>query len=108
MSTRIDLILDQGADFLTVFNVQAANGSPVDLSSYTAASQMRTDYLSNTFIQFIMTTNANGDVTMNLPSANTIPITPGRYKYDVEITSPGNVVSRIVEGIIDVSPNMTR
>ena len=108
MSTRIDLILDQGADFLTVFNVQAANGNAVDLSAYTAASQMRKDYASNTFVQFTVTTNANGDVTMNLPASNTISIVPGRYKYDIEITSPSNVISRIVEGIIDVSPNMTR
>jgi len=108
MSTRIDLVLDQGADFLTVFNVQAANGSPVDLSMYSSASQMRKDYLSNTYIQFNMSTDANGNVTMNLPSGNTMSITPGRYRYDIEITSPSNVISRIVEGIIDVSPNITR
>lgn len=108
MSTRIDLILDQGADFLTVFNVQAANGDAVDLSSYTAASEMRKDYISNTYIQFNMSTDANGNVTMNLPWANTATIVPGRYRYDIEITSPSNVVSRIVEGVIDVSPNMTR
>jgi hypothetical protein len=33
---------------------------------------------------------------------------PGRYSYDVEVISPANMVTRIIEGIIDVSPNMTR
>jgi len=32
----------------------------------------------------------------------------GRYVYDVETTSGSGVVSRIVEGIITVTPEVTR
>jgi hypothetical protein len=35
-------------------------------------------------------------------------VTPGRYVYDCELTSSSNVVSRLVEGIVTVTPQVTR
>jgi len=32
----------------------------------------------------------------------------GRYLYDVEIVSPANVVTRAAQGILDISPEVTR
>jgi hypothetical protein len=33
---------------------------------------------------------------------------PGRYLYDVEITSSEGEVSRVVEGVVTVTPGITR
>jgi hypothetical protein len=43
-----------------------------------------------------------------MTSANTSNLTPGRYVYDVIITSSANVVTRVVEGIVTVLPSVTR
>jgi hypothetical protein len=32
----------------------------------------------------------------------------GRYVYDVEITSSGGTVSRVIEGQVEVMPGVTR
>ena len=32
---------------------------------------------------------------------------PGRYVYDVEITSPGGVTTRVVEGQVEVTAGVT-
>jgi hypothetical protein len=43
-----------------------------------------------------------------MPAANTANLSAGRYVYDLKITSPANVVSRVVEGIVTVLPSVTR
>ena len=43
-----------------------------------------------------------------MTSANTANLTPGRYMYDVIITSPDSVTTRVVEGIVVVAPGVTR
>jgi hypothetical protein len=41
-------------------------------------------------------------------AANTSSITAGRYVYDLEVTDTNNVISRLVEGIVTVTPQVTR
>jgi hypothetical protein len=45
---------------------------------------------------------------MSLGAANTANIKAGRYLFDVSTTSANNKVSRILEGIITVTPGITR
>jgi hypothetical protein len=47
---------------------------------------------------------------VELSSANTANISPGTYFFDVKVKDVlgGNLVSRLVEGIIIVSPSITR
>ena len=51
---------------------------------------------------------ANGNVIMSLPATTTSTIKPGRYVYDVKMTDNANTVTRIVEGIITVTPQVSR
>jgi len=107
MSTKLNLTMDQGSEFLNNFSVANTTGA-VDLSTFTAASQMRKHYSSNTAINITVTLNANGVVQMYLPSSNTAVIEPGRYEYDVEITDNTSKTYRIIEGIMTVTPGITR
>jgi hypothetical protein len=45
---------------------------------------------------------------MSMTAANTSLIKAGRYLFDVETTDPNNFVARILEGIITVTPGITR
>jgi hypothetical protein len=108
MGQKIDLILDQGASFIVGFNILNANGSAVDASAYTANSQIRKTYTSNTYYSFSIGTYSNGLITLAMNSAfsNTIPA--GRYVYDLEIIDGIGNKARVVEGIVDVTPQVTR
>ena len=46
------------------------------------------------------------DLTLN--ANQTSNIVSGRYVYDIELTDASNSVSRIVEGIVTVTPQVTR
>lgn len=109
MATKANIIIDQGTTFSTSIFITDENGDPIDLTSYTGVSQMRKHYTSSNSQSFSVSLGGNqGTVTLSLTSTQTANLTPGRYVYDVEITSGSNVVSRIIEGIVTVTPEVTR
>lgn len=110
MAAFSELVIEQGATFNTTLNVEDTAGTAINLYAYTAESQMRKSYYSSsaTTITSTVTGTANGEVTLSMTAANTASLSPGRYVYDVKITSPANVVTRVVEGIVTVLPSVTR
>jgi hypothetical protein len=105
-----ELTLEQYATFSTTVNVQDVQGDALDLTNYTTTAQMRKSYYSSNSVSFnVFVSNiSTGEITMVMSSANTANITPGRYVYDLTITSPSNVKTRVVEGIVNVLPGVTR
>ena len=108
MATQVNLLIDQGATFSTVIDLVDENGVPINLSSYTGASQLRRHYTSSNAISFTVALTSNGVITLSLTANQTTSLTAGRYLYDVEVTDNSGIVSRIVEGIVSVTPNVTR
>jgi hypothetical protein len=106
----VELTLEQGANFNTVLDLKDAAGGILNLAGYSAAAQMRKSYYSASATNFtIAITDAGaGQITMSMNSANTSNVTPGRYVYDVLITSGTGVKTRIIEGIVTVLPSVTR
>ena len=110
MATRSDMIIDQGSTFSTVVTITDTDGSVVNLTGYTANSQIRKHATSaNTQATFTITNGGtSGQLTLGLDYANTASLAAGRYVYDVEVTSGANVRSRVLEGIVTVTPEVTR
>ena len=91
--------------------VNDAQGDAVNLTTYTASSQLRKSYYSSSAntMTAIVTGNANGEITLTMTAANTALLTPGRYVYDLVITnSTDNSKTRVIEGIAIVLPSVTR
>lgn len=109
MATKANLVIDQGSTFSADLNLTDENGEPLDLGGYTANSQIRKWYTSANpaavFTTDIHTNNAV--ITLSLTADQTSNLVAGRYVYDVELND-GAEVSRIVEGIVTVTPQVTR
>jgi len=105
-----ELNLEQYANFSTTVNVEDSSGTAINLSGYSAASQIRKSYYSTTATNFTATVTgiANGEITISMTAANTANMTAGRYLYDLVITSPVSVKTRVVEGIVVVLPGVTQ
>lgn len=109
MALKANLQIDQGSTYNTTLSLTDANDDPMDLTGYTGAAQMRKHYTSSNSTSFSVTLNSTaGTVGLTMSANTTAGITAGRYVYDVEITSPSDVVTRVVEGIVTVTPNVTR
>ena len=110
MAGYAEITVEQGANYSSVVKVNDATGAGQNLASFSVAAQMRKSHYSTTAVDFTVsiTEAANGEITMALSSANTANLTPGRYVYDLVMTSPSNIKTRVVEGIATVLPSVTR
>jgi len=109
MAIKANLVIDQGTSFSATVDVTDTGGAAYNLTGYTTAAQMRKNYNSSSAVTFSTSHNgAYGQITLSLNAANTAVLEPGRYLYDVEITSGSAIVTRVVEGIVTVTPGMTR
>jgi hypothetical protein len=108
MATKANLVIDQGATFSADLSLTDDNGDVMNLNGYSANSQMRKWYTSSNSTTFSTAINVStGTITLSLTAVQTANLVAGRYVYDVEVAQSG-VISRVVEGIITVTPNATR
>ena len=107
MATKANISIDQGTTFNTVILLTDDSGNPLDLSAYTAESQIRRWYTSSNAFSF-ETTLSNGQVALSLDANTTSQMTRERYVYDVVLVDSSNTITRVVEGIVTVNPRVTR
>ena len=110
MATISNLFVDAGSDYSNIITVADINGQPIDLTGFTVASQMRKSYSSCVAYNFTATIYiaADGMVRLQLPAAQSSVIPAGRWLYDVEITSASGARTRVVEGIVTITPQITQ
>jgi len=85
------------------------------LTGYTADMQIRQTITSSTILYEASTGNGAivmggtaGTITLTIPAATTAAFTWNRGVYDLNLTSPGGVVTRLLQGYAIVSPEVTR
>ena len=108
MAGITNIVIDQGTTFDLTINVTADDGSPTDLTDYTISSQIRKSYYTNTYTDFTTSKiDLTGEITLSLSPTQTSALKAGRYVYDVEMASSDETV-RVMEGIVTVTPEVTR
>lgn len=111
MATKTLITLEQGTDYsLQIIVTDSLTGSGLNLTDYTAACKLRKHWASSTAYSLTATvSNAPlGEVTLSANNTTTSSIPPGRYLFDVEITSNTGIVSRALEGTVTIKPEITR
>jgi len=107
-----ELTIDQGATFEETIDLENDDGTPVNLANTSFNAQIRKSYYSTNITANIVVTiispNTNGQVQLSLSAANTANIKAGRYLYDLKMINSANVVTRVVEGIATVTPQITK
>jgi hypothetical protein len=106
-----ELTLDQGTTFETSIDLTNDDGSAINVTNFLFSSQIRKSYYSTNVTANITTTIVdapNGNVKLSVTAANTANIKAGRYLYDVKMTTASGVTTRVIEGIITVTPQVTR
>ena len=106
---KYNIKIDQGSDFSLQLTVQE-DGSAKSLSGFSVRGQVRPTKDSSTLTASFTTaiTNASGGIfTVSLPFATTTNMAVGQYFYDIELFT-GSTVQRLIEGLVTVSPEVTR
>jgi len=109
VALKANIVIDQGTSFSTSIDVTDEDGNIVNLTGFTGAAQMRKHYTSTAQTAFTVSISAGtGEVTLAMTANVTNNVAPGRYMYDCELTDTAGTVSRLVEGIVTVTPGVTR
>ena len=110
MAAIANLTIAQGATLTSAVTVKDAQGNAFNLTGYTAVAKLSKGFASTrtrtNMTTSIATDATTGVVTLSLTATETAALDAERYVYDLEITS-GAAVTRVIEGIITVRPQVT-
>jgi hypothetical protein len=113
MAGSYNFTIEQGATFNLLMTWRIDN-VPVNLTGYTARLQARIDVdetdtiLSLTTGAGITLGGAAGTITLDQTATQTALLPKGEYVYDLELQSSGGVVTRLLQGELNISAEVTR
>lgn len=111
-----DLTIEQGTTWTLSLLWKTSAGATVDLTGYTARMQVR-HRIGDPDPPLLNLTSENGGITLG-GAAGTLALvaTPTQTDalstrtgvYDLEVQSPTGVVTRLLQGCVSISPEVTR
>ena len=104
-----NIVIDAGADFEQVFNLESSSNAPLDLTGFTATSKLKKHPASlNDKATFVVSfpNRTQGELKIALGSSITSTLKAGRYSYDV-LLNDGSLKTRIVSGSAIVTAGVT-
>jgi hypothetical protein len=113
MAGEYNFTIEQGATFNLLMTWRIDN-VPVNLTGYTARLQARIDVdetdtiLSLTTGAGITLGGAAGTISLDQTATQTALLPKGEYVYDLELQSSGGVVTRLLQGELNISAEVTR
>lgn len=111
---EIKMYVPQGTTYEHTFNYQQSDGTPIDLTGYAARMQFRqTVDAADPPIYSVTDVSGelicgNGTVVLTISETDTAAFTFNKCVFDLEVESPGGVVTRLVKGTVYLDPEVTR
>jgi len=106
-----NLVIYTGTDFEQSFTLENdQSNSALNLTGYNASAQLRryeTSLSATNFTISFPNDRTTGIVTLSIGSSISSTIKPGKYLYDLVITSPSNIKTKVIEGIALVKKSIT-
>lgn len=112
---KLKLTIYQGATFRKRLRWSTSGGAPIDLTGCTARMQVRSDVESPDVLLELTTENSGitlggtaGTIDLLVSDEDTTAIAWESGVWDLEIVHPDGTVTRLAEGSVSVSPEVTR
>ena len=112
MAAIANLRVERGSTFTSDVTVKDSEGNVFDLSGYSATASLAKGYdnsfYDRTSFTCTIATPSTGVITLELSADQTNALESGRYVYDLEILrASDSTITRVIEGIVTVSPSVT-
>lgn len=111
-AANYDILIEQGATYQQEFIWKDSAGVPVDLSTYSGRMQIRQLKTEAVLLNLIegsgITLGSDGSINIFASATITsaLPVVSGRY--DLELESSGGIVTRLLQGDVTISAEVTR
>jgi len=110
-----DILVEQGATYTQNLVWKDGSAAAIDLTGYTARMQFRRTKSATTALLSATTENGYitlggtaGTIDIEIPDDITAALTVTRAVYDLELISSTGVVTRLIEGDVEISKEVTR
>ena len=109
MASKGDLLIYQGDDYRATVTLSNQDGSPVDLTGFTAQAQIREDVadVAPDVLVEIGTTLGTSAVELSIPNAQT-KLLNGTYRWDLQLTSADGFITTVLAGKVTATAEVTR
>jgi hypothetical protein len=109
MPGAANLEIYQGDDYSLIVTVLNADGTPADLTGYTAQAHIRRAVADSdpVIVADMVTVVAGNLVTASTPHTVSETMT-GKYLWDIQLTSDTGVITTILAGKVTVTLEVTR
>tara|TARA_R110001632_G_scaffold93613_2_gene199225 strand:- start:83 stop:463 length:381 start_codon:yes stop_codon:yes gene_type:complete len=118
MAQYEEITIDQGADVTLQLELVDTSGNIKDLTDYSVSAKAKRTYNSDSsdtfaFSTAVLSPATGGKCALTLTNTQTDAMkAPGRYFYDVELSvvdSDGDtIIERVLEGVLDITPSVTK
>jgi hypothetical protein len=108
-AVNTNLTIEQGSNYEIDLTITNDDGTPLNLTGYTANSKVRKHYGSSVTESFSIdfVNRLAGEINLSMGSTTTSSLGEGRYVYDIVLTSPQNFKTRVIQGNVLVNPGVT-
>jgi hypothetical protein len=115
-AANYNITIEQGADFSLPLTWKDGTGAVVNVTGYSARMQIRESYDSDDYI-ISLTSGVGGGITLggaagtiNIEISSSVTANMGlmRAVYDLELVSLSGIVTRLVQGDVTISREVTR
>jgi hypothetical protein len=115
------MLIEQGATLDLELEYKDSTNTPIDVSAYTGKLQIKSDYADNSPTTYLSLTNpvvndtgidfttggSSGVIGIKISATDTSALTFDTAIYDFEITDTNNVVTRLLQGTVQLSKQVT-
>lgn len=110
-----DILIEQGSTFSLNIVWKDSEGTPIDITGHTARMQIRKTVKSTDVLASATTENGKivlggetGTIDVTIPNSETSDLSIKCGVYDLELESDSGIVTRLIQGSVTVSPEVTR
>lgn len=114
-AARKNLVIEQGATFTLDMVYRQSNGTPVNLTGYSARMQIRLRHESPTALLSFTTQGGSivlggalGTIVVTATATQTAALPARSAVYDLELVAPDTTVTRLMQGSVTITPEVTR
>jgi hypothetical protein len=108
MTTRANLYVDQGVDFLVTLNLNSDDGTDFEITNQTFFCDVRKLYSTKLAFRAELEVIVNGvtnELNLLIDPETTRSVEPGKYQYDILMV--GNSTTKLLEGLMFILPTIT-
>jgi hypothetical protein len=111
MTTRANLYVDQGVDFLIALELETDDGEEFPITDQQFFCQVRKVY--STTVQFeaeleVVVNGVTNELNLFVKPEDTRNVKPGKYQYDLIMRKFSGDTIKLLEGLMFVLPTITQ